>query len=283
MIFTERLLRIINNAEKEAERTTKIVYPVHLLLGISIEKTGVCCELNNNYPNLWEILNERVKKIQFNKEEQGVKYAPFSMNISLSTKQLLENASNRMQRFKQIFLNEGHLVDAIIKSNDPTTIEIIEGLDISRILEIIACPRDMIVSLKNYSFPNIQSNNLTYRKAKQSDALSLKNFVKKEFGNGWLDSIENGFSTEEIPIYIALDDNDVVGFACFDVVRRKKGLFGPMGTTFSNRIKGIGYNLLHFCLSDMKEIGYEYAIIGEAGPLEFYEKACKAVVIPKHL
>jgi hypothetical protein len=30
----------------------------------------------------------------------------------------------------------------------------------------------------------------------------------------------------------------------------------------------------------MKEIGYEYVIIGGAGPIEFYEKACNPVVIP---
>jgi hypothetical protein len=30
----------------------------------------------------------------------------------------------------------------------------------------------------------------------------------------------------------------------------------------------------------MKDVGYEYAIIGGAGPFEFYETACKTVVIP---
>ncbi|WP_282172419.1 hypothetical protein [Cytobacillus firmus] len=33
-------------------------------------------------------------------------------------------------------------------------------------------------------------------------------------------------------------------------------------------------------LNNIKEIGYGYAIIGGAGPIEFYEKACRAVVIP---
>ena len=105
--------------------------------------------------------------------------------------------------------------------------------------------------------------------------------MEKEFGNGWLDSIESGFLKEDIPIFIAQDDQGIIGFACFDVVRRKKGLFGAMGTSFSNRIQGIGYTLLYYCLVEMKEIGYEYAVIGEAGPLEFYETACNAVVIPK--
>ncbi len=54
-----------------------------------------------------------------------------------------------------------------------------------------------------------------------------------------------------------------------------------MGTSVSKRIHGIGYTLLHYCLSEMKEKSYEYSVIGEAGPLEFYEKSCNAIVIPK--
>jgi len=156
-------------------------------------------------------------------------------------------------------------------------------VDVSRILEIVSYPRDMIVPLKDYSFPIILTTNLTFRKAKQSDATLIKKFVEKEFGKGWIDSIENGFLQEDVPIYIALAGQEIIGFACFDVVRRKKGLFGPMCTSSSSRIQGIGYTLLHYCLYEMKEIGYEYAVIGEAGPLEFYEKACNAVIIPKTL
>ncbi|SFM08155.1 Predicted N-acetyltransferase YhbS [Gracilibacillus orientalis] len=283
MRFTERTLRVLKNAEKEAEKTTKIVYPVHLLLGMLLERTAVGAELYITYPKLRDILNERVKGIYFNNDEQGISCEPFTINISLFTEQVLEIANNRMKRFKQIYLNEGHLVDAIFRNNDYSTSAIFDGLDVSRILEIVSHPRDMIVSLKDYSFPNIPTSNMTFRKAEQIDATSLKNFVEKEFGNGWLDSIENGFSKENIPLFIALDDEEIIGFACFDVVRNKKGLFGPMGTTYSKRVQGIGYTLLHLCLSEMNEIGYEYAVIGEAGPIEFYEKACNAVVIPKPL
>lgn len=282
MRFTERSLRILKYAETEAERTTKVVYPVHLLLGILLERTGVCAELYINYPSLTEILNGRVKEIQFNMEDEGISYEPFTTNISQTTIMVLENANNRMKRFKQIYINEGHIVDAIFKTNDRSTRAIIDGLDVSRILEIVSYPRDMIVSLKDYSFPTIPTSNIIFRKAEQGDAASLKTFVEKEFKMGWLDSIENGFLQGDIPIFIALEEQEIVGFACFDVVRGKKGLFGPMGTSFSNRIQGIGYTLLHFCLSEMKENGYEYAVIGEAGPLEFYEKACSAFVIPKN-
>ena len=279
MRYTERSLRILKYAEMEAERTTRIVYPVHLLLGVLLERTGVCAELYINYPSLIEILDERVMRIQLDKNDEGINYEPFTIKISQTTKMVLENANKRMNRYNQIYINEGHIVGGIFKIYDPQTKAIIDGLDVSRIVEIVSSPRDMIVPLKDYSFPTILKNNLTFRKAKQSDATLIKKFVEKEFGKGWIESIENGFLQEDVPIFLALERQEIIGFACFDVVRRKKGLFGPMGTSLSNRMQGIGYTLLHYCLYEMKEIGYEYAVIGEAGPLEFYEKACNAVVI----
>lgn len=250
-------------------------------MGILLERTGVCSELYHKYPNLVEIVNERIEEMRMIKEVEGTCYEPFTTNISPTTKQVLEIASDRMKHFKQVYINEGHLLDAIFRVNDQATNNIVEGLDVSSILEIVAYPRDMIVSLKEYSFPTLPSTNIVYKRAEQSDAVSLRSFVEKEFGNGWLDSIENGLVNGEIPIFIALDEEQIVGFACFDVVRGTKGLFGPMGTSFSNRLKGIGYTLLHICLQGMTEKGYEYAVIGEAGPIEFYEKACDAVVIPR--
>jgi GNAT superfamily N-acetyltransferase len=85
-------------------------------------------------------------------------------------------------------------------------------------------------------------------------------------------------------INISIDHSyDTIGFAAFDTYQNKKGYFGPMGVVKSDRVKGIGFALLHHCLRDMRDIGYEYAIIGGAGPIEFYEKACKAVVIQTYL
>ena len=96
-----------------------------------------------------------------------------------------------------------------------------------------------------------------------------------------MESIENGFAKQQIPIFLAFDGENIIGFACFDVSRNKKGIFGPMGTLKSNRSRKVGYTLLHMALNEMNNIGYEYAVLGEAGPLEFYEKACGAVVIPR--
>ncbi|MGQ0419402.1 GNAT family N-acetyltransferase, partial [Bacillus sp. HC-Mk] len=110
----------------------------------------------------------------------------------------------------------------------------------------------------------------------------LSRFVVDEFGERWLQSVDYGFRTynEKLPIYIAQQEEVIVGFACYDVVRGKKGLFGPMGIAKQNRVKGVGKELLHHCLYNMKQDGYEYAIIGQAGPIEFYERNCNARLIP---
>jgi hypothetical protein len=46
------------------------------------------------------------------------------------------------------------------------------------------------------------------------------------------------------------------------------------------RGRGIGKALLFASLWGLRELGYVYGIIGGAGPVEFYEKAVGAIVIP---
>jgi GNAT superfamily N-acetyltransferase len=46
------------------------------------------------------------------------------------------------------------------------------------------------------------------------------------------------------------------------------------------RGRGIGKALLLACLHDMWAQGYGYAIIGWAGPVDFYIRAVGAIVIP---
>ncbi len=150
------------------------------------------------------------------------------------------------------------------------------------ILSMTSVPRDMTVSLKDY-LPLKQSSKLEIeiRRVTHEDYEKLIHFVKSEFGERWVESVQSGFNYESrIPIFISQEDGKITGFACFDVVRNKKGLFGPMGTSKRFRTRGVGKVLLHKCLGSMKDLGYEYAIIGQAGPIEFYEKNCGAKLIP---
>jgi GNAT superfamily N-acetyltransferase len=71
----------------------------------------------------------------------------------------------------------------------------------------------------------------------------------------------------------------VIGFAGYECTR--KAFFGPTGVLESERGSGIGTALLIASLWGLRELGYVYGIIGGAGPVEFYERAVGAIVIPE--
>ncbi|MEB9507475.1 GNAT family N-acetyltransferase [Bacillus anthracis] len=274
--FTKRVHNILEIAAEEAE--CNIIHPVHLFIGMCKEGTGVCGEL---YMYLFrnmgtDFLEKLSLRKQYDLTDQDYKKIG-QYKLSHKTLEILQIAKKRMERFQQVLMNEGHVIYALF---DVDTF--IENLQIQKeILRIVDEPRDLAVDLKCF-VPIYNDLTCHVRKANSSDLRKLVSFVSKEFGERWLHSIEYGFRTykENIPIYIAEQEEVIVGFACYDVVRGKKGLFGPMGTAKQNRVKGVGKQLLHRCLHSMKQDGYEYAIIGQAGPVEFYERCCNARLIP---
>ena len=75
-----------------------------------------------------------------------------------------------------------------------------------------------------------------------------------------------------------LPSETLLGFSCHDVTR--KGMFGPMAVREDWRGLGIGKALLVTSLRAMAAEGYGYAVIGWAGPVDFYIKTVGATVIP---
>ena len=69
----------------------------------------------------------------------------------------------------------------------------------------------------------------------------------------------------------------LLGFACYDVVA--KGMFGPIGVREDRRGAGIGAALLLACLHQMAAERYAYAVIGWAGPSDWYAKTVGATII----
>ncbi len=82
---------------------------------------------------------------------------------------------------------------------------------------------------------------------------------------------DHGLATGERPT------DQLLGFACHDVASR--GTFGATGVQADYRGRGIGTGLLLACLHAMRAEGYAYAIIGQAGPVDFYAKTVGATVI----
>ena len=116
------------------------------------------------------------------------------------------------------------------------------------------------------------------RRAEVWDRERLRRFVAQEFSELWAAETDQAFNRSPITVYIAQREAEIAGFAAYECTRR--GFFGPTGVRKELRGKGLGAALLFRCLESMREMGYAYAIIGGVGPASFYEKVCRAFVIP---
>jgi N-acetylglutamate synthase-like GNAT family acetyltransferase len=281
--FTDRMVRAMKETESLVEKQHHgIVTPLHLFLGLIYERSGVCGELfmlvsrNNKLSDLEEQLERDI----YTSKTEHLECFPFHLPVTISTYNLLENAEKRRIYYKQRFINEGHCFQSLFADKSSTIYQVFSEKEISEMKNIVCTSRDLVVKLQEYNYLNITIRNRSIQKATINDQDELLEFIKKEFGNGWLDSIKNGFLQNDVPIYLAKYENKIEGFACYDVYNNQKGVFGPMGIAMDLRENGIGKALLHSCLHDMNMKGYYYAVIGEAGPIEFYEKNCGAILIP---
>jgi mycothiol synthase len=73
-------------------------------------------------------------------------------------------------------------------------------------------------------------------------------------------------------VFVALDNDRVVGFAAYDANNLGTGWFGPMGVDEQLQGRGVGRALLVETLTDMRGAGYTEAIIPWVGPVEFYRR-----------
>ncbi|MFD2649439.1 GNAT family N-acetyltransferase [Devosia albogilva] len=106
----------------------------------------------------------------------------------------------------------------------------------------------------------------------------IKDWVRTHFSEYWVSEVSAAMGHQPPGCLIATVDGALVGFACWDATAR--GFFGPTGVSEDQRGKGIGVALFYHALAAMKAHGYAYAIIGSAGPVDFYAKAAGAMPIP---
>jgi len=105
----------------------------------------------------------------------------------------------------------------------------------------------------------------------------LVDWVREKFEDAWASEMDMAISNRPISCFVAIKNKRPVGFACYDATAL--GYFGPTGVEEASRGLGTGRALLLACLLDMKLKGYGYAIIGDAGPVDFYQKTVGAIVI----
>jgi GNAT superfamily N-acetyltransferase len=145
---------------------------------------------------------------------------------------------------------------------------------------VIAMP-DMLVKL--YDLPSappadkLAAEGIDIRRAMAPDKVAVVDWVRAHFGDNWAGECDVAFSRQPVSCFVAVQDYQVIGFACHEATCLD--FFGPTGVDETYRGRGIGTHLLFACLMDMRARGYAYAVIGGAGPVDFYAKTVGAVPI----
>ena len=119
---------------------------------------------------------------------------------------------------------------------------------------------------------------VTIRRALAPEYELVTEWVRRKFSPGWAGETAVAIMRQPPTCFLATREQKLVGFACHESIAR--GFFGPTGVDEAVRGQGIGHALLLASLLDLKTMGYAYAIIGDVGPSEFYERTVGATQIP---
>lgn len=141
---------------------------------------------------------------------------------------------------------------------------------------------DLLVKL--YQLPELEpvikqlaDKGIGIRRAIAPEKHVVVDWVRKHFNEGWGSECEVAFANQPVSCYIAVKQGELIGFACYEATC--KNFFGPTGVSVNERKHGAGKGLLLACLHAMRALGYGYAVIGSAGPMEYYSKIVGATVI----
>jgi len=250
---------------------------VDLFVGMMEEATGVLKEAASYCPSV-SVMKEWLHAHP--PEKEGCVHTMIQQKVTTELKKVVDEAICYMERYNQIFLNEGHLLKALCKSNHPYWLSFVHKCTIP-IEKIAACTiyaRNLERSLHDLSW-SMRSNDI--ERAAYSEKEEVLSFVRENFSSQWADTVSGAFTKEIIPLFLAKNEKKIVGFAVYDTYEQRSQHFGPMGVLVSERKRGIGERLVKSCLQDMKSKGYPSVIFYEAGPIEFYEKVCGAQLLPQ--
>ena len=142
---------------------------------------------------------------------------------------------------------------------------------------------DLLVRL--YDLPvfkaeeKVRDAGIVVRRGMSFERQFILDWIEKHFFGPWVSEAALALSQQPTTVYVAVKDGVLLGFACYDT--SAKGFFGPTGVDEAARGQGIGEALLIATLKGMREAGYAYAVIGDPGPVAFYQKRLDALEIPK--
>ncbi|MHA7830432.1 MAG: GNAT family N-acetyltransferase [Flagellimonas sp.] len=145
--------------------------------------------------------------------------------------------------------------------------------------------QDMLVRLLDLPDVSEEENKLfekegvVFKKPITPEKSIVVDWVGEHFSKNWADEALAAFASLPVNCFIAQREQEILGFACFESTA--KNFFGPTGVLPHERGKGLGKILLIKSLRALKEMGYNYAVIGGVGPTSYYEKVVSAKIIEK--
>jgi len=123
----------------------------------------------------------------------------------------------------------------------------------------------------------LRARGVTIRRPNPWEATPLRTFITTHFTVGWADEAAVCFHHQPVTGFVAHANGAIIGFSVYECSRRN--YFGPTGVDPAWRGAGVGKALFLAALAGLRELGYTYAIIGDAGPVDFYRKSVGAIPI----
>ncbi|MFI4910906.1 MAG: GNAT family N-acetyltransferase [Sedimentisphaeraceae bacterium JB056] len=143
---------------------------------------------------------------------------------------------------------------------------------------------DLIVRL--YDLPELSSSmskmkelDIEIRRPMPFESRIVVKWVEDNYGQSWAMQAQAAFYNQPISCFMAVKNNSIIGFAAYDATCIN--FFGPTGVLEEYQGRGIGKSLLLQSMAAMRENGYAYAIVGGAGPIDYYKKTLDAQEIHK--
>ncbi len=126
--FTQRARRVLSLAQEEAERLQhSYIGTEHLLLGLMREEGGVAGRVLSELGLDQRRVEELVERMTSSKRTTG----PAQMDLSPSTKKVLELAVDEARRMGHHYIGTEHLLLGLVRQTDGVAIEVLKRLSIN--------------------------------------------------------------------------------------------------------------------------------------------------------
>lgn len=143
--------------------------------------------------------------------------------------------------------------------------------------------QNLTVPLKNLDLKPITENKgYHYERIQIIDFKELIEFVRNNFGHStWSEEVQMSLQNNPPTTFVAKNkDGQIIGWATHGL--QFPGAFGPTGVLYTLQGKGIGSELLKWCLWDIKRSGLERCtimwVVGNT--IKFYSKSISAYISP---